>query len=261
MQLHSTAGSAVSSTQYPRRQGHQESRPHSETPADEKTPGEVNGALYSRFASAYDLIFSSFLAEGIRKSIRSQDIPAGARVLDVGIGTGAYLDAFPTDASVTGIDRSQEMLRRARNRVRENSWSHVRLSTEDAESLPFHDHQFDVVTAFHSLTAMSNPRRALREMCRVCSPEGRIVLVGQFTSRHGWWPIASDCIDAITRRVGWHSNLPLKELMHSVPATVTRQRRRLFPLVTEVVIEPHRETACCWKDQPLVQKVAEVATE
>lgn len=253
MQLHSPAGSAVNSRQISHRQ---EPRPQAGTSSDQKKSGEVNGALYSRFASAYDLIFSSFLAEGIRRSIRSLDIPAGARVLDVGIGTGAYLDAFPTDATVTGVDRSSDMLRRARNRVRENSWSHVRLSTADAESLPFEDHQFDLVTAFHSLTAMSNPGRALREMCRVCSTQGQIVLVGQFTSRDGWWPVASDCIDSITRRVGWHSNVPLNELMRSISATVTQERRRLFPLVTEVVIEPHRETACCRENQPLVHEAA-----
>lgn len=256
MQLHSPAGSAVNSRQFSRCQEQQESLPRAEMPSDKKTSGEVNGVLYSRFASAYDLIFSSFLAEGIRRSIRSLDIPAGARVLDVGIGTGAYLDAFPTDAAVTGVDRSSDMLRRARDRVRENSWSHVRLSTADAESLPFDDHQFDVVTAFHSLTAMSNPGRALRELCRVCSPQGQIVLVGQFASRDGWWPVASDCIDSITRRVGWHSNVPLNELMCSIPATVIRKRRRLFPLVSEVVIEPHRETACCRENQPLFHGAA-----
>jgi len=162
-------------------------------------------------------------------------------VLDVGTGTGACLDAFPHDSIVLGVDQSMDMLRQAQKRVRRKSWDHIQLVAADAGFLPFPDDRFNIVTAFHSLTAMSDPHRALQEMCRVCTPTGRILLVGHFPSRSRCWSSLCSSLDAVTRRLGWRAKLSLDELVESVPATVLRQSRLRCPLFTEVVMRPHED--------------------
>ena len=51
-------------------------------------------------------------------------MPAGARVLDVGVGTGSSLDAYPRRCEVVGIDLSDEMLLHAREKVRRLKFTH-----------------------------------------------------------------------------------------------------------------------------------------
>src|ERR1051326_3398988 len=63
------------------------------------------------------------------------------RILDVGCGTGANMQAFAEHGVTTGIDTSIHALEFCRSRGIEN------VSLAEAERLPFRDDEFDVVTA------------------------------------------------------------------------------------------------------------------
>ncbi|MFD4605423.1 class I SAM-dependent methyltransferase [Streptomyces sp. NPDC058464] len=101
------------------------------------------------------------------------------RVLDVGCGTG-YLTrrmakAVGPTGSVLGIDPSAEVVGYARDRTRE---SHCSYETGVAEALTAPDGSFDVVVtslAVHHLPEDLRPV-ALREMCRVLRPGGRLLV-------------------------------------------------------------------------------------
>jgi SAM-dependent methyltransferase len=87
----------------------------------------------------------------------------GARVLDVGCGTGyALLLAHKRGAIVSGFDASEPMLRVARSRLPEAD-----LRQGDLEALPYEDSSFDAVTAFNSVQYASDPVQGLREIKRV----------------------------------------------------------------------------------------------
>ena len=72
-----------------------------------------------------------------RQVIRSLDIEPGARVLELGVGTGLSLDAYPPHCQVTGIDLAPDMLERAQDKVNRNGWRHVTLEQGDALDLEF----------------------------------------------------------------------------------------------------------------------------
>ena len=59
--------------------------------------------------------------------IRSLDIEPGARVLELGVGTGLSLRAYPLHCQLTGIDLAPDMLERAQDKVNRNGWRHVTL--------------------------------------------------------------------------------------------------------------------------------------
>ena len=77
----------------------------------------IKDPLYSRFANYYDLVFERVYAARIHQAIRSLEIPAGAEVLEVGVGTGVSLPAYPEEIRLTAIDLSPEMLAQANQRA------------------------------------------------------------------------------------------------------------------------------------------------
>lgn len=105
------------------------------------------------------------------------DIPAGARVLDVGCGPGWFWKActhLPDDMALTLLDQSAHMVDAATARL-----AHLNIAgsvVADAVTLPFPDQCFDVVTAMHMLYHMPDPGQTLDEIHRVLVPGGRCIV-------------------------------------------------------------------------------------
>jgi len=101
--------------------------------------------------------------------------PAPSRVLDVATGTAgvALMLVDRTDADVTGIDLTEQMLRRGRDRVRRGGDQHrIRLLAGRAEQLPFDDATFDALTFTYLLRYVADPAATLAELSRVVRPGG-----------------------------------------------------------------------------------------
>ena len=106
---------------------------------------------------------------------------ASGDVLEVAIGTGLNLDAYPSDIRLTGIDLSEPMLAIARTRAAELGRD-VDLRQGDAHALPVADATFDTVVCTFGLCAIPNIDTALDEMTRVLRPGGRLILVDHVAS-------------------------------------------------------------------------------
>src|SRR3954452_17934952 len=123
----------------------------------------------------YD-VFSRYMEAGAKKFFERLNIKLGTRLLDVGCGAGQLsLIAARAGASVTGCDISTNWLEKARARARAEGLE-VTFAEGDAESLPYRDGEFDVVTSL--IGAMFAPRPALvaAELTRVCRPGGMIAM-------------------------------------------------------------------------------------
>jgi len=130
---------------------------------------------YGRLASRYDRRWRRYVEASTRETLNRIPIAPGARILDVGCGTGALLAAMAATcpaATLCGLDPVAAMLDRARQRLPAT----VALQRGWGERLPFAGGVFDVVTsnsAFHYVPA---PERALAEMHRVLRPQGVLVV-------------------------------------------------------------------------------------
>lgn len=109
------------------------------------------------------------------------------RVLDVACGTGTNFRYFPETVELVGIDVSPEMLEHARERLAASGIDGT-LRKMDAQDLAFADDSFDAVVSALSTCTFPDPVAALREMDRVCKPDGTIRLVEHGRSDVG--PIA-----------------------------------------------------------------------
>ncbi|MBD0273564.1 MAG: methyltransferase domain-containing protein, partial [Acetobacteraceae bacterium] len=90
-------------------------------------------------------MFGAVSAAGRRRAVAAVNGLPGARVLEVGVGTGLALPRYAPEKRVVGIDLSREMLLRARERVRrERLRNVVGLVEMDAEAMAFRDASFDI---------------------------------------------------------------------------------------------------------------------
>lgn len=132
-------------------------------------------AEYARLSHQYDRRWSFYVSESINETLRRMSIQPNDRVLDIGCGTGALLQALHQRYSrieLTGIDTSAEMLALAAAKL----GCGARLCLASAQQLPVRDDAFDVVISTSALHYFREPARALAEMGRVARPEGLVVI-------------------------------------------------------------------------------------
>ena len=106
---------------------------------------------------------------------------ACGNVLEVAVGTGLNLAAYPNNITLTGIDWSDAMLDIARRRAAQLGRT-ATLQQADAHQLPFDDASFDTVICTFGLCAIPDHTRAVAEMARVLRPGGRLILVDHIES-------------------------------------------------------------------------------
>jgi SAM-dependent methyltransferase len=123
----------------------------------------------------------------------------GARVLEVGCGTGAVtrdLAARPGVAEAIGVDPSPVLLARARE-----LGGGVSYVEGDARALPLEDASLDLVVLHTTLCHIPEPEQALAEASRVLRPGGRLaVFDGDYatvTMATGPFDPLQACADAV----------------------------------------------------------------
>ena len=178
--------------------------------------------LYGEFAPLYDKVFGKIFYNRLEYVIENLGIPPGAKVLEVGAGTGTSFPAYPAHCEITGVDLAPDMLARARQKIQENGWSHLKVMEMNALDLKFPDNSFDYVMAFHVVTVVPDPVRMIEEAKRVCKPGGRIVIVNHFTSEVPLLGSLTQALDPITRWLGWRTDLRLKPFIESTGLRVEK---------------------------------------
>lgn len=198
-----------------------------------KAPHESK--IYHHLAHIYDTVFTPFFMARIHSTIRRLDIPPAGRVLELGVGTGLSLEAYPPHACVTGIDLSDSMLQQAARKIGERQWEHIALQKMDAMHLAYPDDSFDYVMAFHLVTVVPDPGRLMQEMTRVAKPGGTLVIINHLRSERPLIAGVMDLLNPVTHRMGWQTKLSFDHLIAGAPVKVVERYktspRSLFTVV------------------------------
>jgi demethylmenaquinone methyltransferase/2-methoxy-6-polyprenyl-1,4-benzoquinol methylase len=196
-------------------------RPHTPLPAyyaDEVEHVQFLRRIFDDTATDYDCI-ERVLALGSgpwyrRSALQRAGLAEGARVLDVGIGTGLVareaLTLIGPNGRLVGVDPSPGMMREVR-------LPEVELIAGRAEALPRHDASCDFLSMGYALRHISDVRAAFSEFHRVLRPGGRLLVL------------------EITRPEGRVATALLRTYM-----------RTLVPIVARVVARK-RDTAELWR--------------
>ena len=133
---------------------------------------------YDRIAPLYDLIDGIYEHSWKARLRAALFAHARGRILDVGVGTGCNIPFYPEGSKVVGIDMSERMLDKARDRARELGRP-MTLRPMNLLSLDFPDASFDTVSCTFVLLCLPDElqEQALRELRRVTRPDGRVLIL------------------------------------------------------------------------------------
>jgi ubiquinone/menaquinone biosynthesis C-methylase UbiE len=193
---------------------------------------------YDSIAVRYDR--AERIAERLLFDRLRRDLFGRARgdVLEVAAGTGRNLGYYPRDCRLTAIDISQGMLDIARRRANELGLA-VDVHLMDGAALDFPDDRFDTVTSSLSTCTFPDPLAVLREMRRVCQPDGRILLLehGRSSVRPFGW-LQDRLADRQARAFGCHWNREPRAMVEAVGLRLVSDRTHLFGVVHVVEARP-----------------------
>jgi demethylmenaquinone methyltransferase/2-methoxy-6-polyprenyl-1,4-benzoquinol methylase len=153
------------------------------------------------YPGAYEDLFDRLLADGALNTLRN-----GGRVLDFGVGTGAFSLALAGKVTaplrIEGVELSPSVLLRASLNL-DRAGVETRMYLRDATNLPFEENTFDAVISAHVLEHLVDPFARLSEMVRVLKPGAPLVVV------------ATRCVvpDALLRPKCRHEHITRDRLM------------------------------------------------
>jgi demethylmenaquinone methyltransferase / 2-methoxy-6-polyprenyl-1,4-benzoquinol methylase len=151
---------------------------------DEESKSQRVRGVFDAVADKYD-VMNDLMSMGLHRAWKAYTVGVarirpGNFVLDVAGGTGDLARAFAKQVGPQGLvvhtDINAEMLHKGRNRLI-NEGLVLPTMLCDAEQLPYKDASFDVVSVAFGLRNMTRKDVALREMCRVLKPGGRLLVL------------------------------------------------------------------------------------
>lgn len=111
----------------------------------------------------------------VERLVQQYDSP---HVLDLGSGAGhVSFYSAPFARQVTAYDLSADMLKIVADAAKQKKLDNIVTVEGIAESLPFPDNHFDVVISRFSAHHWQDVPLALREMRRVCKPNGKVMMI------------------------------------------------------------------------------------
>ncbi|WP_047392627.1 MULTISPECIES: bifunctional demethylmenaquinone methyltransferase/2-methoxy-6-polyprenyl-1,4-benzoquinol methylase UbiE [Chitinibacter] len=140
--------------------------------------------VFHSVAQKYD-VMNDLMSAGLHRAwkfftIETSGAKAGDRVLDIAGGTGDLSKAFAKKVGKSGqvwlTDINSSMLGVGRDRLLDSGYP-LPVAQCDAEKLPFPDEYFDIVSVAFGLRNMTHKDAALKEMCRVLKPGGRLLVL------------------------------------------------------------------------------------
>ena len=141
----------------------------------------VQGMLWGAAASDYAELQEPFSIPLWTSMLDAAQVKAGVTVFDAGCGAGGLsVIAAQRGAVVSGIDASDTLIAIAKRAVPKGDF---RIG--DLEELPYAGQAYKVVIASNVIQYCTNPVAALRELRRVCTPTGRVLIAS--------WGRIEDC--------------------------------------------------------------------
>jgi SAM-dependent methyltransferase len=129
----------------------------------------------------WDTQLSAFSREATEAVLEAAQLRPGMRVLDLASGVGnpalSIAEVVGPTGHVTATDLGPGMIAYAEELAKSKALRNIDFRVADAESLPFPDRSFDVVTCRFGVMFFPEQIKAFRERRRVLKPGGRVAFV------------------------------------------------------------------------------------
>ncbi len=139
----------------------------------------VKKDFFNQMAATWDeRFYSAEIAAHLPRLVSMFYLMPGARLLDVGAGTGGIipylLEAIGPKGSIWAIDFAEEMVKIGLKKFQKES--RVIFELASVEDLPYKDRFFDQIVCFGAFPHFEDKGRALEEMNRVLKARGTLII-------------------------------------------------------------------------------------
>jgi ubiquinone/menaquinone biosynthesis C-methylase UbiE len=133
-------------------------------------------AYFDDVATQWDQMRQNFFPEATReRAFAVAGVQPGKLAADIGAGTGFISEGLlQRDVRVIAVDQSEAMLAEMQKKFAAGSSIEYRMG--ESENLPILDNTVDYVFANMYLHHVESPSKAIREMARILSPKGVLVI-------------------------------------------------------------------------------------
>jgi ubiquinone/menaquinone biosynthesis C-methylase UbiE len=168
--------------------------------------------IYQRHAANYDASMRSNTLDDMRANLFSRAI---GDVLELGIGTGATLKHYAGISSLTGLDLSEAMISKAREKASDVSFK-TDFRVQDFQTLGFESASFDTVTSSLGLCGIPDPQRLFLEVRRVLRPGGKLLALEHVRPPNAFLGLLADAINPVWEHfTGCYPNRRTKDLLEN----------------------------------------------
>ena len=161
------------------------------------------------------------------------------KILFAALGTGLDIPAFPPGMSITAIDISPEMLKRAQPRI-DSYQGEITAELVDIHGMPYPDGHFDQVFTSCTFCSVPEPVAALESLHRVLKPGGRLYMFEHTGSRYFPFKYMMDFMTAISRKIGPEMNRATVANVRAAGFEVTEVNNLFLDIVKTIkAVKPH----------------------
>lgn len=186
----------------------------------------TNAIKYKLYAPVYDKVIGNRLfTEARKKALSKLSFQDNSNVLIAGVGTGQDLPFLPANINITGIDISEEMLKKARSKAGNRNVTFIKMN---AEKLELEDEAFDFVILNLVLSVVENPQKALLEAARVLSPNGIILVFDKFLDDHKNPSLFRKVVNGLTTTIATDINRRFCDILGDMPLRMASNEGSIF---------------------------------
>jgi ubiquinone/menaquinone biosynthesis C-methylase UbiE len=165
---------------------------------------------------------------------------AKGKILEVSVGAGANFKFYPTDADVTAVDISAQMIDKAKDAARD-SRINATLINSSVEDLRFETESFDTIVSTLSLCAYDDPVHVLKLFNDWCKKDGVVLLLEHGTSKYKLFHWLQNRFDNLQyRRIGCHANRKILQIVKDAGLKIKMCERKLFGIMYLIWAQPKK---------------------
>ena len=190
---------------------------------------------YNRISKIYDILEQPMEVMTMNKW-RERLIKniEGTKILEAGVGTGKNLLLYPNKLEITGIDFSENMLAKAKAKAKVKGKENIRLIEMDAQKMNFADNTFDTIVTSCVFCSVPDPVEGLKEMRRVCKPNGKIIMLEHMRSHHNIVGKFMDAMNFIPLHT-WGANINRETIENILKAGFKEEEIKTQNLWSDIV--------------------------